>query len=75
MMVDNSEPTLLLSPLFEATSNNIVPQEATHSCTRISQKLTRKLHVTAISNIVAGIVTIGLDIGLLANSAIRELYQ
>ncbi len=63
-MADNSQSTTLLSFDHNMSPSNIIQHEW------ISEKITKKLYIMAIFNILVGIVIIGLDIGLMVNEDI-----
>jgi hypothetical protein len=64
-MADNSQSTTLISSLSKMDPSNMIQQESKYLLTMISQKMTRKLYAIAIFSILIGIVSIGLDIGLM----------
>jgi hypothetical protein len=69
-MAGESQSTAAVSSLLSSSPSNMTQQQWKHPLTKISQKLTGKLHLAAIFNILIGILSIGLDIGLLVNHTI-----
>jgi hypothetical protein len=69
-MADNLESTILVSSLSNMNPSNMIQREWNHSLTMISRKVTKKLCGIAIFDILLGMVSIGLDIGILLNNEI-----
>jgi hypothetical protein len=68
-MADSVQSTAITSLLSNADSSNMIQQESKSSSTIISQKVIKKLYFIAIFNILVGIISMGIDIGLLINDA------
>jgi hypothetical protein len=69
-MADNPESTTLISSLSNMNPSNMIQREWNHVLTMISRKVTKKLYGIAIFDILLGLVSIGLDIGIPANDEI-----
>jgi hypothetical protein len=63
-MTDNSQSMILVSS-SNTDPSNMIQQKSKYLLTTISQKLTRKLFVIAIFNILIGIVSIVIDVRLM----------
>jgi hypothetical protein len=73
-MADNSQSTIITSSLFKSGSNNLLQQKSKYLSTMITQKVIGKLYFSAIFNLVFGVVSIALYIGILFNDRIGYLH-
>ena len=64
-MAENLDSATLVSSSSNTNSGNINHREGIHLLAKIPEKITKKLYGIAIANIFVGIISIGLDFGLM----------